>query len=163
MKLFVLWVAALLSISGCQTMAENSETATDAVAAQGYDAQLAQQLGADDYGMKSYVLVILTTGEQDAVISDKAQRAELFKGHFANMGRLAKEGKLLLAGPLSDYKKRRGLFILNVASLEEAEALVKTDPTIKAGIFDYNLTKYYGSAALQLINEWHPKLQKKQI
>lgn len=128
-----------------------------------YDAELAQQLGADDYGMKPYILVILTTGENDATITDQTQRAELFKGHFANMKRLAEDGKLVLAGPLNGYEQRRGLFILNVDDLETAKALVETDPTVKAGVFNYNLTKYYGSAALQLLNEWHQKVQKTKM
>ena len=128
-----------------------------------YDEELAKELGGDDYGMKSYVLVILKTGPQDEKITDKEKRAELFKGHFSNMGQLAKEGKLVLAGPLSGHKPRRGLFILNVKTLEEAEALVKTDPTVKAGIFNYDLTQYYGSAALMKVNEIHKSLQKKKI
>ncbi|NVJ65690.1 MAG: hypothetical protein HWE16_04320 [Gammaproteobacteria bacterium] len=128
-----------------------------------FNEELAKELGADDYGMKSYVLVILKTGPEDANITDKEKRAELFKGHFANMGRLAEEGKLVLAGPLSGHKPRRGLFILNVKTLQEAEALVKTDPTVAAGVFTYDLTQYYGSAALQQINQLHKKIQKKNI
>jgi uncharacterized protein YciI len=79
------------------------------------------------------------------------------------MGRLAEEGKLVLAGPLADNAPNRGLFILNVESLEEAEELVKTDPAVKAGIFTYSLSKYYGSAALLKVNEIHKTIQKKSI
>src|SRR5688572_17484136 len=64
-----------------------------------YDADLAKKTGADDYGMKSYVFCILKTGPKDAEIKDKKQREEIFAGHMANMNRLAKEGKLALAGP----------------------------------------------------------------
>ena len=131
--------------------------------AERYDAELAKELGADDYGMKSYVLVILQTGEKDSLITDKEERGKYFKGHFANMGRLAEEGKLVLAGPLADNAPNRGLFILNVESLEEAEELVKTDPAVKAGIFTYSLSKYYGSAALLKVNEIHKTIQKKSI
>lgn len=128
-----------------------------------YNEALAEELGADDYGMKSYVLVILQTGEKDSEIVDKEERGEYFKGHFANMSRLAEEGKLVLAGPLAENAPNRGLFILNVGSLEEAEKLVKTDPAVKAGIFTYSLSKYYGSAALMKVNEIHKSIQKKSI
>lgn len=128
-----------------------------------YNEELAKELGADDYGMKSYVLVILQTGEKDSEIVDKEKRGEYFKGHFANMSRLAEEGKLVLAGPLAENAPNRGLFILNVESLEEAEKLVKTDPAVKAGIFTYSLSKYYGSAALMKINELHKSIQKKAM
>ena len=62
-----------------------------------YDAELAKTLGADDYGMRSYIFATLLTGPNDAAITDEKQRAELFKGHFANMGRMAEEGILVLA------------------------------------------------------------------
>ena len=79
-----------------------------------FDADLAKKLGADQYGMKSYVLVNLKTGPADAEIKDEEERKKIFAGHFANMGRLAKEGKLVLAGPYSDAKPYRGLYIFNV-------------------------------------------------
>ncbi len=34
---------------------------------QDFDAELAEQLGADEYGMKSYILVILKTGPNETV------------------------------------------------------------------------------------------------
>ena len=128
-----------------------------------YDAALAEELGADAYGMRSSVLVILSTGPNDATVTDKAERQEIFAGHFANMGRLAEQGKLVLAGPLMDDLPKRGLFIFNVETLEEAEALVKTDPAVAAGVFSYQLTKYYGSAALLKVNEIHKSIQKNSI
>lgn len=126
-----------------------------------YDAALAERLGADDLGMRSYVLAILKTGPQDGVITDKDQRAELFAGHFSNMGRLAEDGKLVLAGPLGGEDGRRGLFILNTADIATAQEWVASDPTIAAGIFTVDYSKYYGSAALMQVNEVHATIQKK--
>ena len=128
----------------------------------GFDEKLAKRLGADEYGMRSYVYVLLKTGK--AQIEDKTERDKLFAGHFENMGKLAKQGKLVMAGPFSDPKGvMRGMFIFNVATIEEAKLLVETDPAVKAGIFDYELTKLYSSAALMMINEIHEKLQKTSI
>ena len=128
-----------------------------------YDAALAERLGADDLGMRSYVLAILKTGPQDAAITDKDQRAELFAGHFSNMGRLAEDGKLVLAGPLGGEDGRRGLFILNTPDIATAQEWVASDPTIGAGIFTVDYSKYYGSAALMQVNEVHAVIQKKGI
>ncbi len=124
-----------------------------------YDEQLAKKTGADEYGMRSYVFVLLKTGKTN--ITDEKKRGEVFAGHFANMKRLAEEGKLVLAGPYSDPDNiKRGLFIFSVETLDEAKALVDTDPAVKAGVFDYELTKWYGSAALMLTGEMHKKVQK---
>lgn len=126
-----------------------------------YDAELAKKLGADEYGMKSYVFCILKTGKEE--IDDPVESKEIFAGHFSNMGRLAKEGKLVVAGPFEDGAPKRGLFIFNVTTLKEAEELVNTDPAVKAGVFEYELTKLYCSAALMKINELHGKIQKTKI
>lgn len=127
-----------------------------------FDAKLAEKLGADQYGMRSYVYVLLKTGP--AKIEDKEARGKIFAGHFENMGRLADEGKLLMAGPFEDPNGvMRGMFIYDVSTLEDAKALVETDPAVKAGIFDYEMTKLYSSAALKMINEVSKKIQKTAI
>ena len=55
------------------------------------------------------------------------------------------------------------VFIFNVATIEEAEQLVKTDPAVEAGVLDYELVKLYSSAALMKINEIHHSIQKTGI
>lgn len=120
-----------------------------------FDAPLAKKVGADKMGMRSYVLAILKTGPKDAEIKGK-ERDNMFKGHFANMGRLAGEGKLSVAGPFAKNDKTfRGLFILNVATVDEAQALVNTDPVVKSGMMIVDLVPWYGSAALMEVNRIH--------
>lgn len=126
-----------------------------------FDAELATELGADDYGMRSYVFCVLKTGK--AKIEDQEKRNEIFRGHFANMKRLASEKKLVVAGPFVEGEPNRGLYIFNVATIEEATELVKTDPAVEAGVFDFELTKLYCSAALMKINEIHATIQKTKI
>jgi len=112
-----------------------------------YDESLAKKLGADDLGMKNYVLVILKTGEYQP--TDKEELNKLFRGHMENIQRLVKEGKLIVAGPFGANKLTwRGLFILDVKTVEEANAIVQTDPAVKAKLFDVDLVPWYGSAAL---------------
>ena len=134
--------------------------ATIAANAQHYDAELAKKLGADKYGMKSYVLVILKTGPKDAEVKGK-DRDDLFAFHLANIRRLASEGKLALAGPFGKNDETfRGLFIFNTASLDDARAWVATDPTVKAGVLVPEFIPWYGTAALMQVNELHAKIQQ---
>ena len=126
-----------------------------------YDSTLAAKLGADERGMKTYVLVILKSGP--AKIEDKELRDSLFRGHFSNMDKLAREGKLVAAGPFEDNNSQyRGLFLFDVPTIEEAEGLVRGDPTVTNGIFVTEMYQWYGSAAMPLLLEIHPKLQKRK-
>jgi uncharacterized protein YciI len=126
-----------------------------------YDSTLAAQLGADERGMKMYVLVILKTGPND--VQDKALRDSLFAGHFSNMNRMVKENKLVVAGPLgTNDRQYRGIFILNVKTTEEAELLLQTDPTVREGIFATEIYPWYGSAALPMYMGYDKKLTKEK-
>lgn len=158
MKKHVLIISAALLFGACQNEAPQTLPEKN-----GFNAELAQSLGADAYGMRQYVFATLMTGPNDALITDAEEREILFAGHFTNMGKLAEEGKLVLAGPFMDAPPKRGLFILNVETIEEAQTLVQTDPSIAAGIFKVEFAKYYGSAALMQVNEVHKTLQETKM
>ncbi|MBK7108824.1 MAG: hypothetical protein KA954_02395 [Chitinophagales bacterium] len=112
-----------------------------------YNHELAQKLGGDDYGMKSYILVILKTGTNQS--TDKIFINNSFRGHMENINLLVTEGKMIVAGPISKNDKTyRGIFILNVTTFEEAERLLQNDPAIKEALLDFELYNWYGSAAL---------------
>lgn len=124
-----------------------------------FDENLAKSLGADDYGMKQYVFCILKTGSNTTATDQ--ERNDYFKGHMENIQRLANEGKLAVAGPfMKNDKNYRGIFVFNVATVEEAKALVESDPAVVAKIFEYELTPWYCSAALMKVNEIHETIQK---
>lgn len=118
------------------------------VANPNYDKELADKLGGDDYGMKSYFLVILKTGTNTT--TDMNLINESFRGHLDNINKLVKEGKIIVAGPLGkNENKYRGIFILNnIKTVEEAKELLQTDLAIKNQILDYDIFTWYGSAAL---------------
>ncbi|QYO66259.1 YciI family protein [Leptolyngbya sp. 7M] len=126
-----------------------------------YDSNLAEKLGADEMGMRSYVLVILKTGPKKVPVGK--ERDEMFAGHFANMKRLAAEGKLVLAGPLDGVNGWRGLFLFLSDDIEEAKKLTETDPVIIKGEMVAEYHKYYGSAALLMVNEMHLRIAKKSF
>jgi uncharacterized protein YciI len=113
-----------------------------------YNHALAEKLGGDEYGMKSYFFVILKSGTNQ--IEDKNIINESFRGHMENINRLVKEGKLIVAGPFEKNDKNyRGLFILNnISTFDEAKKLMQTDPAIKIGLLDFDMFNWYGSAAL---------------
>lgn len=126
-----------------------------------YDSVLARELNADPYGMKQYVMAFLIRGDSSSV--DSAEAARLQRAHLDNITRLAREGKLLLAGPFLDNTELRGIYIFNVSTVEEAVNLTGTDPAIKAGVLRMELHPWYGSAALQKINELHARIQSENI
>ena len=123
-----------------------------------YDPALAKQMGGNENGMRSYVMVILKTGPQR--VPDGEARTAMFKGHMANINRLAEEGKLALAGPFGDKNEWRGMFILAVDTFEAAQALVATDPVIINGEMVAEYHTLYASAALMQVNETHKKISK---
>lgn len=123
-----------------------------------FDAELAAELGADDYGMRRYVVVLLKSGERRD--HDAESVAELQRGHLDNMRRLADEGLLVLAGPFLDGGERRGLFVLAVDSVEEAEDLAASDPAIQAGRLTAEFWPWYGSAALMKLGDIHERIAR---
>lgn len=125
-----------------------------------YDSTLAKKYGADERGMKSYVLVILKTGS--STITDKAFIDSCFSGHMNNINRLVKSGQLIVAGPLGKNENTyRGIFILNTMTMEEAAELMQTDPAIKEKLLEPILFKWYGSAALPAYLDASDKVWKK--
>lgn len=124
-----------------------------------YDPTLATAVGADENGMRRYVFVVLKTGPTR--MPDGPQRDDMFKGHFANMKRLAAQGKLVLAGPFDGVDGWRGMFVFATTDIEEAKKLVASDPVIASGEMIAEFHKYYASAALMMVNEQHPRVAKK--
>ncbi|CAN5461067.1 hypothetical protein BH10BAC2_BH10BAC2_25930 [soil metagenome] len=124
-----------------------------------YDKALADSLGADEYGMKMYVLVMLKTGTNTT--ERKTATDSLFAGHMKNIGHLVEMKKLVVAGPLEKNDKNyRGIFILNVNTLDDAKALINTDPAVKAKLLEADMFLWYGSAALPIYLPYHDKVQK---
>ena len=124
-----------------------------------YDSALAKKLQADDYGMKSYILVVLKKGS--ATDTSKAARTTAFRGHMANINKLVAENKLVLAGPMGDNDKHyEGIFVFNTANIDEAKQWVDSDPAIQAKYLDAELYPWYCTAALQQIPELHEKVAK---
>ena len=156
-RLSLLALALLPAMSGSVALAAEDAVAAPPVA----DAALAQRLGADQRGMRGYVLVILKTGP--VRVPDGEARKAMFAGHFANMERLSKAGKLVLAGPFDkDPAGWRGVFVFAVDDVEEARRLVATDPVIVNGEMVAEYHPWYASAAMMMIPEIHARVAPRQ-
>ena len=72
---------------------------------------LAKDTSVSSGEMKRYWLVLLQKGpnrNQDSLSAEKIQTA-----HMANINRLAKEGKLVMAGPIDGDKETSWIFLKN--------------------------------------------------
>ena len=126
-----------------------------------FDSLKAYEYGADDYGMKMYVMAFLRRGPNRD--RDSAEAYDLQRAHLDNINRLVEEGKMVLAGPFGGDGDLRGIFIFNVETVEEAKALTDSDPAIQAGSLEMELIPWYGSAAVVGIVDEHAKIAKINI
>jgi uncharacterized protein len=83
-------------------------------------------------GMAKVYLVLLKKGPAWTAEKTDATKA-IQAGHMANIERLWKEKKLIVAGPGGDDGDMRGVFVFDTDSLDEAKALAASDPAVKAG------------------------------
>ncbi len=77
--------------------------------------------------------------------TDKAELPEaevkkIMDGHLANIERLAKEGKLISAGP---FEGGGGIFIFKSKSAEEVKEWLKTDPGVQAERWRVEVLPYF--------------------
>lgn len=168
MKYPAFFLPALLAFVQCAQPAEAPKTAAlpglyEQITAPGapYDPVLSAGVGADQYGMKRYVLAFLKRGPNRS--QDSLTAANLQKAHLQNINRMAEEGKLVLAGPFMDDSDIRGIYVFNVTTVEEARALTETDPAIQAGRLVMELHPWFGSAALPLVTPLHRRMEKKNV
>lgn len=146
-----LFAAVLLAMAAFSAQAQTAAPAT-------YDAELAKSLGGNDNGMRKYVFVVLRTGPNKVPAGQ--ERTDMFAGHMANIQRLANERKLAYAGPLDGVDGARGIFILAVDSIDDARALVATDPVIIKGEMVAEYHMHFGSAGLMMVNQVHSQITK---
>ena len=140
---------------------ENAPNLYDAIVKSdsSYNAIMAAKLGADERGMKPYVMAFLKRGPNRN--QDSLTVAEIQKGHMDNINRMAESGKLVLAGPFMDDGDISGIYLFNVSTIEEAKELTATDPAIQSGRLIMELHPWYGSAAMPLITPLHRQMEKK--
>jgi len=65
---------------------------------------------------------------------------KIMQGHMANINRLAKEGKLIAAGP---FDGGGGIFIFKSSSVDQVRDWVSTDPGVQAKRWNVEVLPYY--------------------
>jgi uncharacterized protein len=110
---------------------------------------MAQDNTEPKYEMKTYYFVFLNA-VADRPDIDSARAMEIQAGHMANMGEMFKAGKLKLAGPFLDGGEMRGIWILDVATEDEAKELCSKDPAVINGRITTVIKKWYGPAGLKI-------------
>lgn len=163
LRLVPLTLIAVILISFAASCTENNdqnaEASTPADSLEtSYDEELANEVGADDYGMRRYVIAFLKTGPNPS--ADSTEAMELQRAHMSNIRRMAEEGDLIVAGPFLDSGNIRGIYIFDVQTVEKARELTETDPAIQAGALEMELHPWYGSAALMKVSEIHRQISR---
>lgn len=170
MKNFLIFWSLILLIGGCVPISEEEEKVDELYEymdddevndSTEFDEDLADELGADEYGMKRYVFANLVKGPVRN--QDKEEAARLQRAHLDNITKLAEAGKLVLAGPFLDDGEVRGIYIFDVETIAEARKLTRTDPAIRAGRLKMELRPWYGTAALLKVNDIAKKVVRKGI
>ena len=157
---YLCFLGLVLSFDSCEEKGPEVIEATKPITAMPFDSIMAKKYGADEYGMKSYVMAFLYTGPNTT--QDSTEAALLQKAHMDNISRMADEGKLVFAGPFMEEDSLRGIYIFNT-SMQEAIDLTNSDPAIKAGRLKMELKAFYGSAALEAVNEIHKQISAKNF
>ena len=109
----------------------------------------APRVGPGGYEMTTYYVGFLYRGPSWSP-GETPESKTIQEGHLANIQRLAKEGKLLLAGPFTDDGDLRGMFVFQAASLDEAKALCDTDPAVKAGRLRVELHPWFSAKGINV-------------
>jgi uncharacterized protein YciI len=95
-------------------------------------------LSASFCGYGQYTFVFLHK-KSDSEQLPKDQVEKIMKGHMENMERLAKEKKLLAAGP---FDGGGGLFILDTQEPTEAKEWLSTDPGVQSNRWNIEMLPY---------------------
>jgi uncharacterized protein len=142
----------VLSLPVLLALATGCATTSKTEAAPSAEAPRATVAPEKKFSMRTYYMAFLRRGP--AWTKERTPEAvEASKGHMANIERLAKCGKLVIAGPFdvpadAPPDALAGIFIFDVATREEALALSQQDPAVKAGRFAIEVLPWYGPTGL---------------
>src|SRR5687768_4558441 len=127
MKNFLFPIIIIFLIASCNNKQQTESNSANIVEKYDYNIDTSVYSGE----MKRYWLVFLKKGpnrNHDSVSAAKIQEA-----HLANINRLAKEGKIIMAGPMGTDGDLRGIFIMDCKDSSEVEKFVNTDTAVITG------------------------------
>jgi uncharacterized protein YciI len=128
MQKLILIILSVFALFACNNT-EKSPASTPSPTPAAYDFNTDTSVYSGE--MKRYWLVLLKSGNNRS--QDSASAAKIQAAHMANINRLAKEGKLIMAGPIGAETDLRGIFIMDAKDSTEIAALVNTDTAVITG------------------------------
>lgn len=93
------------------------------------------------YEMKTYWMVFLLKGNNRT--HDSATAARIQQAHMDNIGRLHKDGKIIMAGPMGSKGDLRGIFIMDCKDSTEAASYINTDSAIITGRLRFEIHPWW--------------------
>lgn len=115
-----------------------------AFASNSYSSQIFKSYSKDTtpvYDMKRYWLVFLLKGPNQTM--DSVSSAKIQAAHMRNIGRLASEGKIIMAGPMGYNRDLRGIFIMDGKDSLEAAGYVKSDSAVATGRLRFEIHPWW--------------------
>lgn len=91
--------------------------------------------------MKQYWLAFLLKGPRRN--QDSAAAARIQAAHLRNIGKLASEGKIVLAGPMGYDRDLRGIFVMDAKDSAEAASFINTDSAVVTGRLRFELHPWW--------------------
>jgi uncharacterized protein len=95
------------------------------------------------YKMTTFQLCLLVEGPNAA--TSKADAGEVLANHLAHLKALMATPKGVIAGPIADQGRLRGVLVLRTATSDEARALASDDPAVKAGLFAVEVHPWFAA------------------
>jgi len=85
-----------------------------------------------EYEMTTYQLVLLLRGPDQRPMEEREIQG-LQEAHLAYLKRLLDEDRAIIAGPVDGGEDLRGIVVLDVGSVEDAQAVMAEDPWVRSG------------------------------
>ncbi|KXK28398.1 MAG: YciI-like protein [Bacteroidetes bacterium OLB12] len=91
-------------------------------------------------GQPPELIFVFLNKRTDKAELPEAELKKIMDGHLANINRLAKEGKLISAGP---FDGGGGIFIFKSKSVEQVKEWLQTDPGVQANRWRVEVLPYF--------------------
>ncbi len=96
------------------------------------------------YDMGTFYLCLMVKGPKFDPTA-KPENASWGPGHLKHVIGLIESGRAVIAGPLADDDRIRGILVLTSGSEDEARSLVEADPSVKAGQHSVEVLKWFAA------------------
>jgi uncharacterized protein YciI len=83
--------------------------------------------------MKPYYLDILMLKDKPDTAIPEGERGQWMQKHLAYIRSQVEAGKFVLAGPLTEENRIRGIAVIKADSPEEAQRIASADPLVQSG------------------------------